>query len=333
MFTTLKKLFGGRPAKARKAAAGFRPALEALEGRDMPSAAGFSAVGQEDFYIINNTLRERDVNGNVKVLVANTASQVSVLQGSSHLTAHAEVLMTDGSLSEWDDATGLKFIAAGVMQVSAGFDGNSAVLAGNGNLWLYNSDSKAWTSVSSAIASASIGRDLNNGVMIDMVTTAGSACEWRTAGGVPKVEPLGSGVKQVSAGTGSHSLILYTSGAVWDHYDTAYGPGGAFSGPGVSSLFTTGVTSVSCGLTAQGYLMIDVVRSDGTGSEFNSMIGSWKYLGSGIQELDACCGGVTYVYSSVTGVARFTDNSGTGSSDVSTNLNLFSSSDFRIWMG
>jgi hypothetical protein len=88
MFSILNKFFGGRPAKARMAAAGFRPALEALESRDLMSVAGFSAVGQKDFYIDSaSNLKERDQFGNVRTLTT-SAYQVSVLQ-SDYVTSSA----------------------------------------------------------------------------------------------------------------------------------------------------------------------------------------------------------------------------------------------------
>src|SRR5207249_4097011 len=147
-----------------------------------------------------NNLKERDQYGSVRLL-ASSASQVSVLQSDSipyssvtpgglaftgtrdYASARADVLMLNGDLKQWDDAVGWKSIATGVKQVSAGWDGNSAVLFSNGSLSLYNTDTNAWTGVASGIASASLGEDLNSLPMVDMVTTSGYGYEWRAAGG------------------------------------------------------------------------------------------------------------------------------------------------------
>src|SRR5437763_1972106 len=110
MFTMLKKAFRGRPsAKAAKAASGFRPALEALESRDLMSVAGYSPAGQKDFYLVNSELFVRDQSGSVRN-IATSVAQVSVLQDSAqiHPSARADVLFNNGELLQWDSVTGWK---------------------------------------------------------------------------------------------------------------------------------------------------------------------------------------------------------------------------------
>jgi hypothetical protein len=322
MFTILKKFLGGRPAKVRKAAAGFRPDLEALESRDLMSVAGYSPVGKKDFFIDSyNNLKERDQYGHASTL-AGSVSQVSVLQGDSQIgvpVARADVVMLNGDFYEWDDGTGFKYIKTGVKQVCAGFDGNSAVLFTNGNLSRYNTDYNGWWSVAGNIASASIGLDLNGEVMFGMVTTGGLGYEWRGNGWL---ESLGSGVKQVSAGVRGHSALLNTNGDVYDHCDAPYmNTYGDYSGPGTSTLIESFVTSVSCGTDLQGAFTIDMVSSFGPVLEYDSIYpGPFKILASGVVEADAGWGGVIDLCYSNGNIARYNDNSGTGYADTLTNL-------------
>jgi hypothetical protein len=331
MFAILKKLVGGRAAKARKAAAGFRPALEALESRDLMSVAGYSPVGQKDFFINSSgVLKERDQYGSVRTL-ASSASQVSVLQSDSigglfpngivpYATARADILMQSGDLYQWDDATGLKYIASGVKQVSAGFNGNSAVLWTNGNFSLYNTDSNTWTPVACAIAiaSATLGTDLDGLPMLGLVTTGGVGYEWRAGGGFENLS-IGRSVQQISAGVGSHCAILFANGDVCDHFDFSYASyGGAYTSPGYFRYVDSGAVSVSCGTDWTGNLMFDYVKSDGTAWEQNSA--GWKKLGSGVAEVDAGQGGVTDLCYSNGNIARYNDNSGSGYADMLTTL-------------
>jgi hypothetical protein len=321
MFAILNKILSGPSAKATKAATGFRPALEALESRDLISVAGYSAVGQKDFYIdSSSTLKERDQFGNVHAL-AGSASQVSVLQGDLQVqypSARADVLMLNGDLQQWDDAAGWKLIASGVKQVSAGWDGNSAVLSSNGNLSLYNTNTNAWTPVATNIASASLGLDLVGQPMIDMVFTSGYGAEWRAGGGL---ESLGLGVKQVSAGVGGHSAILSISGDLSDHCDAPYmNFNGNYSGPGTSTFLARQVASVSCGTDLQGGNMLDLVHTDGSACEHSASSGIWKSLGSSVVEADAGRGGVTDVCYSDGSIARYNDNAGSGAADTLTYL-------------
>jgi hypothetical protein len=310
MFAILKKLVGGRATKVRTSAAGFRPALEALESRDLMSVAGYSAVGQKDFFIdaVNN-IRERDQYGHFSTL-GNSAAQVSVLQGTSHASARADVLKLDGSFWQWDDVGGWTEIkAGGVKQVSAGWNGNSAVLFTNGNLSLYNTDTNVWTSLRTNVVSASIGLDLWNAPMVDLVTTGGDAYEVRTPGGVVTAEYLGSGVTQISAGVGSNSAILGSNGNVFDHTDSNYAAyTGAFTGAGNSTFLRSGVASVSCGTDVQGVIMIDVVTTNGWAMEWDGSTLNWTNLDYGMQEADAGQGGVTYLYYGPGYITRYIDN-------------------------
>jgi hypothetical protein len=303
MFTILKKLLGVGVPKARKAAAGFRPDLEALESRDLMSVAGYSAVGQTDFFIdpATSTLNERNQYGSGHSLTA-SASQVSVLQGDGqapNASARADVLLLNGDLKQWDDAAGWTFIASGVKQVSAGWDGNSAVLFSNGNLSLYNADTSAWTNgLGSNIASASIGLGHQGLTMVGMVTTSGAGVEWRAAGR----ESLGAAVKLITAGSDGHCMVLRTDGSLWDHYDASYTSSGAYTGLGTLTAVTSpgavnGTVSVSCGLDIQGGAVLVVVDCFGDAYERTGS-NNWKEIAEHVGEADAGSAGAIELVSS-----------------------------------
>jgi hypothetical protein len=332
MFTTLKKMFGGRPAKKARPATTFRPGVEKLDERLLPSVSGYSAAGHKDFYLTGSSLQERDQYGNVSTL-ASSVSQVSVLQSNTG-SARADVLFGDGTLKEWSDATGWKFIEGGVSQVSAGWNGYSAIV-GSGYLYLYNTDANTETLVKSGIASASLGLDLNNQAMIGMVTTSGLAYEWRAAGGF---ETLWSGgtslVQQVSAGPAGRCALLTTTGSVVEHVDATYNADGSYAGGSTySPLSNTGlngtVASISCGVDAYGGVMLDVVSTSGVAYRYDST-NQLTLLNSNAVEVDAGWYGQTDVLFSNLSVNKYQQ---TGYSDTVTVLYQNYGGSGRAWAG
>jgi hypothetical protein len=304
MFAILNKLFGVRSAKAQKTAAGFQSALEAIESRDMLSAAGFSNAGSKEFYVGSNTLYERDAiyGGNIQSL-AGSVAQVSVLQDRYYRgSARADVLKLNGDLLQWDDATGWKNIASGVKQVCAGRNGYSAVVFNNFNLSLYNTETNVLTSIADGIASASLGLDNNSLPMVGMVTISGSGNEWSANGGM---KSLGSDIKQVSAGPSSTAAVLFNNGDVKVHTDSLYGQ---YNGAGSWTTLTQAGASISCGMDFQSGVMIDVLFTDGTAQEHNSTSNTWKPLGSGVQEIDAGWSGESHICYSNGNINRFNEN-------------------------
>jgi hypothetical protein len=264
------------------------------------SVAGYSVVGHKDFFINSSgVLKERDQYGSVLTL-ASSVSQVSALQAENPVypSARADVLFLNGNLKQWDDAAGWKDIAGAVKQVSAGWNGDSAVLFNWGQLDLYNTDASslgAWTWVSSGISSASLGLDLYNAQsMVGMVTTNGICNTWERWGGL---HYLASGVAQVSCGTQSNVAVLFIGGYVYDHQDS-------FTGSGTWTYLCHSGASVSCGEDGMGMAVIDVVYSDAAMAaayHYNGASNPWyyTYLGSNVVEADAGIGGVFYLsYSS-----------------------------------
>jgi hypothetical protein len=338
MIRSLKSLF-----RAKSRTTGLSDRLrarldvEALDERVLLSVAGYSAVGQKDFYVDQNVLWERDVSGNVRNL-ASSVSQVSVLQRDANApsaSARADVLMQNGDLKQWDDAAGWKSVAAGVKQVSAGFDGNSAVLLTNGNLYLYNTEANAMAYVQSGIASASLGLDHNSQAMIGMVATDGVAWEWRAAGGF---EWLYSGIKQVSAGPDGHCALLSNTGLVYDHGDAFYGANGSYTGPGtragVDGINMWGtVASISCGRDNVGDIIIDAVYTNGDAWEYSGAGGGYlKQRWSNVVEMDAGWYGESYLLYASGTITRYNDNTGLGINDTTTTMVSYYSSS-RTWGG
>jgi hypothetical protein len=309
MFAILNKLFGVRSAKSQKTAGVFQPVLEALESREMLSAAGYSNGGLKEFYIDSNTLYERDaIYGTNVHALATSVAQVSVLRDSpyDHNSARADVLKVNGDLLQWDDATGWKNIASGVKQVWAGNKGNSAVVFTSFYLSLYNTDTNSWNSISGGIASASIGQDLHGDPMLGMVTISGYGYEWRANGGL---ESLGGDIKQISAGQFGHTAVLFNSSDVWDHLDAQYvNYNGNYNGSGSWALIARGAASTSSGTNVQGDVIIDVVFTDGTAQTHNGMSNTWISLGSGVQEANAGWYGESYVSYSDGNINRFNEN-------------------------
>jgi hypothetical protein len=224
--------------------------------------------------------------------------------------------MQNGALYQWDDATGFKYIDSGVNQVSAGWNGNSAVLYSTGRFALYNTDSNAWTSflIADRLASVSLGTDVNGQTMLDAVTTyGGHGLEWRPVGGWEALA-AGSVVQQISAGVGGHSAILLNDGTVWDYRDATSGSAST------STFIASAVASVSCGSDCQLGTMIDVVYTNGSAWEHNGTTGSWKYLGAGVVEADAGGWGATDLCNSNGSIVRYNDNTGLGLVDTFTTI-------------
>jgi hypothetical protein len=294
MFAILKTMFG---APSVKAAARFRPTLEALEGRDVPSAVGYAMTvqGSKDFLVAGGALFERDDAGNVTNLTPGSRSVTSV---SVHQDlwgpAKADVLFSNGDLWRWDDSVGWRYMTSFVSQVSAGPSGYSAVLLRDGRAGEMYAD-PWWTSsltvITSNVSGVSMGTDRNGQPMIDVLWSDGSACEWR---GYGNWESLGSGIRQVAAGENGASAVLFNNGDAYNHYDAAYAANGHFNGSGWWQFLSSNVTWVSIGTDFLGYTMTDVIYH-GAALQHSDRTG-WTTLTNYAAEVDAGPYGVSIAF-------------------------------------
>jgi hypothetical protein len=299
MLSILKTLFDGR--RVGRARPSSRPALEVLEQRDVPSTAGYSAWGGADFFIERGVLMERSYSGQVYTLLAGVNS-VSVhpdygwLSSTRRSNVSADVIDSLGNLWQWNDGA-WRYIASGVQQVSAGWNGDSAVLFNNGNLDRFNARTGALSFVHSGVVSTSIGQSVHDTAMIDFITTNGNAYEWlgNQSGSGGQLEALCGSAKQVSAGTNGVSAVLISNGDVWVHADGPY-YNNIYNYPGHWQYLTGGVASISCGEDADQRPTIDVVLTNGQAYE-NDNGQSWAYIGSSVTEVDAGDAGATEVVS------------------------------------
>jgi hypothetical protein len=157
-------------------------------------------------------------NGNTWQALANLTVSASIgtdLNGGPMVA----MVLANGYAFEWRAAGSYEFLAGGVVQVSAGANGVTAILGANG--YVYNHYDTAYTAtgaystvgawlllVNGGVASISAGTDVYGSAATDITTASGLAYEWGTHTGW---KYLAVNVSEVDAGQGG--MLYYVTPA------------------------------------------------------------------------------------------------------------------------
>jgi hypothetical protein len=168
------------------------------------------------------------------------------------------VLYTDGTLYQYDDATGTQSL-------------------------LFNDISTG----SGRISQIAAGTDKVGVTCVDFVTTRGFASEYSVES---SVIAIASGVQSISAGRQGISAYVTSDGVAHFHQQ--------FDGQNYNTdmAIASNVAQVMAGTDANGNYLIDVLTTDGTVSELRD--GSWTTLAGSVSSLGKGPLGVDMVFSS-----------------------------------
>lgn len=179
--------------------------------------------------------------------------------------------------------------AAATAQTSESF-----VLQKDGTL--YKHTVTGLTYLSSGIASISDQSIDNHGqVMIDVVTTAGDACEYHEGAGW---KYLTNGARSAASGVGA-SYVLLTNGGLYEYRDATGG----------WTFLDSGVASLSAGTDRYGVNMVDEVTTAGTAREFSDTTG-WHYVAAAVQSISAGRQGASCFVTTADNAYGFTEETG-----------------------
>jgi hypothetical protein len=277
MFRSLNKWFSFQSQIRRpRRPAAFRPALESLERRDLPSASAVvNSMVNEDFVAYSDgVLRKIDHNFlNLKTRIDSNVASLSVSTDASG-RGMAAYLKRDGTACVWTDTNGPEVVSLAqvgvtnsVKAVCAGQGGRVFVQDSGNYLWEFDTHDGTWWYLWDSVASFSSGTDSRGNTTYALVKTNGTAFEAsinpNTSYGTDvwfnwqqlcnPAMGITSNIKSVAAGQHGVTFVLLTSGVLYQ-YNQAGNTWGSLGG---------NVASVIAGVNYMGDTMADIVTLTG----------------------------------------------------------------------
>jgi hypothetical protein len=263
--------FRNRLSRNGRSPASYRPTLEALEERRVPSGTSQDGV----FIRYNNGQLWQHTAAGFQFIDVNVANVSSGMDSSGH--AAAFILYNSGILAEWSAATGSHLIDGNVVGVSA------SSLAPDTAFILYNTGAVyEHTGVSSASGfryidtnavklSAGLAASDAVGPAVFIVYNTGALYEWSPAGGFQFIDV---NVRSVSASQlvsqPDTAFVVYNNNALYEH---------SHAGFHLIDNNVVGVTVGETGTSLTGFQLAAFILYDtGAVYEWSSLTNSFTYV-------------------------------------------------------